>query len=354
LIDMVCYGEGEETIVQVCRNISSNVSLKNLENLVVKEDGRIFVNRKSSLSDLNKLPNLDFSLYEKERFYKPVGGRVLKMAPVEFSRGCPYTCTYCADPALTASFKESGRWFRQKDNKRIIEEIESYLNEYSIEYFYFISESFLSMGEKKLNEFVELYKSIKVPFWFNTRIETISHDKLEKLESINCDRISIGLESGNGFIRKKMLKRNYSNDYFLEKFKILSGHNISVSVNNIIGFPDETREQIFDTISLNRRIKAESFGAYIFQPYQGTSLRDYCVNKDYISEDYLAEDVHFLSGLTMPQITKEEIGGLQRTFALYTRLPEEYYDDIKVAEKFDKEGDEKFKELSEIYYQKYS
>jgi len=354
LIDMVCYGEGEETIVQVCRNISSNVSLKNLENLVVKEDGRIFVNRKSSLSDLNKLPNLDFSLYEKERFYKPVGGRVLKMAPVEFSRGCPYTCTYCADPALTASFKESGRWFRQKDNKRIIEEIESYLNEYSIEYFYFISESFLSMGEKKLNEFVELYKSIKVPFWFNTRIETISHDKLEKLESINCDRISIGLESGNEFIRKKILKRSYSNDYFLEKFKILGEYNISVSVNNIIGFPDETREQIFDTISLNRRIKAESFGAYIFQPYQGTSLRDYCVNKDYISEDYLAEDVHFLSGLTMPQITKEEIGGLQRTFALYTRLPEEYYDDIKVAEKFDKEGDEKFKELSEIYYQKYS
>ena len=133
-----------------------------------------------------------------------------------------YTYTDDPDPALTANFKESGRWFRQKDNKRIIDEIECYLKEYNIEYFYFISESFLSMGEKKLNEFVELYKSIKVPFWFNTRIETISHDKLEKLESINCDRISIGLESGNEFIRKKILKRNYTNEYFLEKFKILS------------------------------------------------------------------------------------------------------------------------------------
>ncbi len=354
LVDMVCYGEGEETIVNICRNISDKVSLNKLENLVVKEDGQIFVNRKSSLTDLNKLPNLDFSLYEKERFYKPVGGRVLKMAPVEFSRGCPYTCTYCADPALTANFKESGRWFRQKDNKRIIDEIECYLKEYSIEYFYFISESFLSMGEKKLNEFVELYKSIKVPFWFNTRIETISHDKLEKLESINCDRISIGLESGNEFIRKKILKRNYTNDYFLEKFKILSEHNISVSVNNIIGFPDETREQIFDTIDLSREINAESFGAYIFQPYQGTSLRDYCVKKGYISDNYLAEDVHFSSGLTMPQITKKEIGGLQRTFTLYTKLPKKYYDDIRIAERFDEEGDKKFKELSEIYYEKYA
>lgn len=354
LVDMICYGEGEETIVNVCRNISSKVSLKNLENLVVKEDDQVFVNKKSPLADLNKLPNLDFSLYEKERFYKPVGGKVLKMAPVEFSRGCPYTCTYCADPALTASFKESGRWFRQKDNKRIIDEIESYLKEYNIEYFYFISESFLSMGEKKFNEFVELYKSIKMPFWFNTRIETISHDKLEKLEGINCDRISIGLESGSEYIRKKILRRNYSNDYFLEKFNILSEHNISVSVNNIIGFPDETRAQIFETIDLSREIDAESFGAYIFQPYQGTSLRDYCVKKGYISEDYLAEDVHFSSGLTMPQITREEIGGLQRTFTLYTKLPKEYYDDIKIAERFDKEGNGKFKELSEIYYQEYT
>jgi hypothetical protein len=56
----------------------------------------------------------------------------------------------------------------------------------------------------------------------------------------------------------------------------------------------------------------------------------------------------------MPQITKEEINGLQRTFALYTKLPKKYYDDIKVAEKFDKEGDEKYKELSEIYYQYYA
>jgi len=105
---------------------------------------------------------------------------------------------------------------------------------------------------------------------------------------------------------------------------------------------------------MNRRIKAESFGAYMFQPYQGTSLRNYCVKKGYILEDHLTQDAHFGSGLTMPQITKEEINGLQRTFALYTKLPKKYYDDIKVAEKFDKEGDEKYKELSEIYYQYYA
>lgn len=353
LVDMVCCGEGEKTIVEVCNNIYKKANLKSIDNLILKEDGRVFCNKKSSLVDLNELPYLDFSLFEKERFYKPMGGKVLRMVPVEFARGCSYRCTYCASPALAETFKECGRWYREKDIKKIVDEIEFYLKRYNVEYFYFISESFLSINERKFDEFIDYYKSIKVPFWFNTRIETITPDKLEKLESINCNRISIGLESGSEYIRKKLLKRNYSNEYFVEKFKMLNDYDMSVSVNNIIGFPDETREQIFETIDLNRRIKAESFGAYIFQPYQGTNLRDYCIEKDYIPDDYLAGDAHLDAKLDMPQITKEEIIGLQRTFTLYTRLPKKYYDDIKIAERFNKKGNDKFMELAELYYQEY-
>ena len=134
---------------------------------------------------------------------------------------------------------------------------------------------------------------------------------------------------------------------------MLADYKISVSVNNIIGFPDETREQIFETIDLNRRIKAESFGAYIFQPYHGTTLRDYCVRKGYLPADYLAGDAHMDSKLDMPHIAREEINGLQRTFALYVTLPEKYRNDIKIAERFDKEGNDKFACLSKIYYDEY-
>ncbi len=350
LVDMVCYGEGEKTITEVCKTILRKESLRNVDNLILKENGNIFYNKKSSLMNLNELPYLNFSLFEKERFYKPVGGKVLRMVPVEFARGCPYRCTYCASPALAETFKEYGKWYRQKDVKRAIDEIEFYLRRYNVEYFYFISESFLNMAEKEFNRFIDYYKSIKVPFWFNTRIETISADRLKKLENVNCNRISIGLESGSEDLRRRLLKRNYVNDYFVEKFKIFNDYNISVSVNNIIGFPDEKREQIFETISLNRRIKAESFGAYIFQPYHGTSLRDYCVKKGYISEDYLSGDAHLGSGLDMPNITKEEISGLQRTFSLYVKLPKKQYPEIKIAEKFNKKGNDKFRELSRAYY----
>lgn len=353
MVDMVCSGEGEKTIVEAASKIRKEISLKGVDNLAVKEDGGVFYNKKSGLADLDELPFLDFSLFEKERFFKPMDGKVLKMVPVEFARGCPYMCTYCASPAIAEKSK-TGRWFREKSLKRIMDEIRFYFNKYQAEYFYFISESFLSMSKDKFDKFVEEYKSIKIPFWFNSRIETISEDKLEKLESINCNRISIGLESGSEYIRRKLLKRNYSNNFFIERFKMFKGSNISVSVNNIIGFPDETREQIFETIGLNKKIMANSIGAYIFQPFHGTSLRDYCLEKGYIDNSYLAGDAHLDSGLNQANITKEEIIGLQRTFLLYTMLPEKYYNEIKIAERFDERGNSKFRELTGLYYREYS
>lgn len=353
LVDMVCYGEGEEIIVEVCEKISKRESVRDVKNLAIKENGQIYYSKNANLIDLNQLPYLDFSLFEKERFYKPMGGKVLRMVPLEFSRGCPYRCTYCASPALIDNFNKYGKWYRQKDIKRIINEIEFYLKEYKVEYFYFISESFLNMDRKKFGEFIDYYKEIKVPFWFNTRIETITADKLKKLESINCDRISIGLESGSEYIRNKLLQRNYSNEDFIKKFKILNDYNISISVNNIIGFPGETREQIFETINLNRKLKADSFGAYIFQPYCGTRLRDYCVKKGYISEDYISGDAHYASELNMPQLTKEEISGLQKTFNLYVRLPQDYYPEIKIAEQLNEEGNCAYERLSKIYHERY-
>ena len=145
------------------------------------------------------------------------------------------------------------------------------------------------------------------------------------------------------------MKRHYSNDYFVDKFRIFDDFKIAVSVNNIIGFPDETREQIFETIELNRRIKAESFGAYIFQPFHGTILRDYCVEKKYIPSSYMSGDSHMDMRPAISAISEEEVTGLQKTFSLYVTLPEEYRQDIKIAERSDEEGNKKFKELANVY-----
>ena len=170
------------------------------------------------------------------------------------------------------------------------------------------------------------------------------------LKSVNCDRISFGLESGNEEYRKKVLTRHPSNEKLLKCFEIISQGKIAFSVNNIIGFPDETREMIFETIEMNRAIKEfDSLTVSIFTPYHGTKLRELAVQRGYLQPDVITKHTTSSSLLKMPQLTSEEIDRLMRTFALYVKFPREEWPRISLAEQDTEEGNRIFEE----YHQKY-
>lgn len=170
---------------------------------------------------------------------------------------------------------------------------------------------------------------------------------------MNCDRISIGLEHGNEEFRKKILKKSFTKKHVIDAFKILEKSRIPVTVNNIVGFPDETRALAFDTIRLNRMIKADSFNAYFFTPYRGTPLRQYCIYKGYLKPNAKTDSLMRQSILNMPQFKPDEIKGIVRTFPLYVRMTESCFDKIKVAEQLNEEGDKMLVELREIYFREY-
>lgn len=353
VVDMVCIGEGEDALVELCRKMQHGQDYTDVGNIWFKGDGNVTKNPRKRLVDINKTPFPDFSIFEEKRMYRPMQGKIYKMLPIESSRGCPFTCTYCGSPKLRELYDGIGHYYRRKNVERIIEEIKYYILHYGLNYVYFTSETFLSMPNDEFERFVDLYKDIGLPFWIQTRPETIKEERIRKLEEINCDRITVGLESGNEKLRRNLLRRNISNEAIIKAFKIFEKFKIPVSVNNIIGFPGETREQIFDTINLNRSIKADSVSAFIFTPYRGTYLREYCLEKGYIKPDVQTGGIYDVSRLRMPTLTKEEINGLFRTFPLYVKLPKNYYSKIEKAEEFDDEGNDLFKQLSEIYKAEY-
>lgn len=349
LIDIVCLGEGEKCFPELCNRMLSGDDYNSLPNFWIKKDGKINRNPKSELIPIEETPPLDFSLFEKERFFRPMGGDVFRMVSIEFSRGCPYKCSYCADPFLTKNFKEQGNWLRLKEVEQVINEIKMSIKKYNAEYFYFVSETFLAVPEKWLHEFVEKYRNINIPFWFNTRPETISKNKMVKLQEVGLHRLSIGVEQGNEEFRKKMLRRNVSNKKMRGALSILDDLDINYSVNNIIGFPDETRDMVFETIELNRNIKSKSIGCYIFSPYKGTFLREYCLKKGYFKADLISGNPHMDAVLNMPTMSNSEITGLARTFAMYSKFPKSYWPLIKKAEKDSPEGHEIFQKLGKEF-----
>ncbi len=212
------------------------------------------------------------------------------------------------------------------------------------------------MGDDRFGEFAKRYKEIRLPFWCNTRPETITEEKVKLLEEIGCDRITLGIEHGNEDFRKNLMNRRYSNETVINAIEILKNSKIPISVNAIIGSPDETRELIFDTIKLIRKLdlrKSDSISCLLLAPYKGTFMRDVCVQKGYIDKDTNSPDHSVGYVMKNPIFTKDELFGLMRTFTSYCRLSEEYFPLIRKAERFDKEGNESFEQVKKIYSEKF-
>lgn len=355
LVDMVCIGEGEGPLVDLVQRMRAGMNYSDIENLWVKKDGEVIKNPLRRVLPVEDLPIPDYSIFHKARFLRPMAGRVYRTVPVETNRGCPYSCTFCNSPTTAKLYQNAGAgvFFRKKTLDQIREELRFLVNTWDAEYVYFPSDTFLAMNDKEFDQFIEIYSEFKLPFWIQTRAETVTEYRAKKLKEVGCHRMSIGLEQGNESFRKTILKKRYKNEQMIKVGHILAEAGIPVSVNNILGFPEETREQVFDTIELNRQFPFDTTNAYAFTPFHGTPLHDYCVNKGWIDPEHVVGCLTMDTPLDMPQLSCKEIEGLRRVFALYCKMPKEFWPKIERAEKDDEEGRRVFKELREIYIEKY-
>jgi len=351
-IKMIGIGEGEGAVLELAERLRDGRDFYDILNTwFKKDDGAIIKNPIAPLADINKVFP-DYTLFEKARFYRPMGGRILKTIPLETARGCPYQCAFCNSPMWNKFYYEhTGQVFlRRKSIDRLMEEIAYLVKEYNPELLYIIDDTFLARPMEEIRDFAERYQAFRIPFWMNTRPETLDEAKIALLKQMNCYRMSIGIECGNEEFRRKKLNRHAANSDILSHMDILAKSGLVFSVNNMIGFPDETRELIFETIEFNRQLSGyDSLTVSIFTPYHGTKLREEAVQKGYLDPEIITTHTTASSLLHMPQLSAGEIDGLVRTFTMYVGFPKEWWPYLEKAEKFTPEGNEIFAKLSKIY-----
>ena len=136
------------------------------------------------------------------------------------------------------------------------------------------------MRNERSEEFINSYEKIKVPFFIESRVETIKPGYAKELEKVGCAGVAMGVESGSIELRKTLLKRRMPDEIIIKAFKEFENTSIRISANNIIGFPTESREDIMKTIELNRKINPDSVVVNAFRPYSGTELRKICIDRD--------------------------------------------------------------------------
>jgi len=354
-VDIVCVGEGEEAILELCNRLRDNKDYSNVRNLWIRKSGKIIKNPIGKAFDVDKAPLPDFSLFEEARLYRPMAGKTYRMLPVETHRGCPYSCSYCNSPAQRNLYNDASAetHFRKKSINMVRREIEFYINDCAAEYFYFWADTFFAYTDKEFDEFVDMYNDFKNPFFCQARPEQITENRIRQLRNVGLHRMALGIEHGNEEFRRKIINRKVSNEVILKAFEIISDYALpaGVSVNNIVGFPTETPELAMDTVELNRSIadKVDTMNCYAFTPFHGTPLRELSIKLGYIEEDTFTGCLTGEPALNMPQFPKERIKGIMRAFSLYVRNDKGLQDDIKIAESFTPEGERMFKKLREEY-----
>lgn len=388
-IDMICEGEGEEMLAELATKLEKKEDIKNILNLTLKENGKIY--RSGIECNLDDLPNgdniygekiglrrpqtnmaktllpPDYSIYDDKRFWKKMGGKAVRSVAMELSRGCPYTCTFCCVPmqqhqhkAAREKFTEFAKlkkeikvandpYHREKPIPKFIEEVENAQKKYELDFIYFTDESFLSMRPDRFEEFINAYEKIKIPFFIESRVETIKPGYAEELERVGCAGVAMGVESGSIEIRKTLLKRRMPDEIIVNAFKEFEKTSIRISANNIIGFPTETREDIMKTIELNRKINPDSVVVNAFRPYSGTELRKICIQKGLIPKEDRAEDNRAYGAFNNGALTSAELENIRKVFAFYVTFPKNRWSEIKKAET----DDELFKNLMNEYKDKH-
>ena len=354
-VDMICVGEGEGALVELCERMALARDYSDVRNLWVKgPDGHVAKNPLRPLVEMDRLPMPDFEIFEPNRIYRPMAGKIYRMIPIESHRGCPFSCRYCNSPSQSrlSEVEGAGKFFRRKGIDRIGAELSYLIDRFKAEYVYFTADTFLGWTSRQFRDFARMYGEFRLPFWCQTRPETITEEIADTLKEIGCHRMSIGIEHGNEAFRREMVDRRIGNEDLVTRTN-LAGTRIPLSVNNITGFPGETRELAFDTIRLNRRLHVDTMNCYTYMPYHGTAMRDEAVERGYLRADAVACSLTAGSVLDMPGYSRDEIAGVVRTFSLYARLPESEWPRIRRAEIDDEEGNAIFAELRQEYVERF-
>ncbi len=355
-IDMVCVGEGERCIVELCERMRASKSYDDVTNLWLrKADGTIVRNGITDPVDLSDTVLPDIGIFEESRLYRPMAGRIYRMLPVETHRGCPFTCAFCNSPQQEKFYAQatSKKFLRVKPIPKVREELLFYRDTWKAEYFYFWADTFLAWSPRQFDEFCEMYADIKIPFWIQTRPETLTDERVRKLKAVGLHRVACGIEHGNERFRREVVDRRMSNQDLLKWLRILNEVGVPYSVNNIIGFPTETYALAWDTMLLNRQISADNHNCYSFSPFHGTPLRRMAERLGYLTPEVITRSLTRDSILDMPQFPRTRVEGFRRCFVMYVKFPESRWPEIKRAEELTPEGDAVWERLRQDFVEEY-
>ncbi len=285
--DLVCVGEGEETILELVNALEKNKPINKIKNLWIrdKKSGEVIKNPvRPTIDNLDLLPLPD---YDTKTNYILDNGNLRKFQEKDLAggiffltgRGCPYGCDYCSNSFFNELYKgKCKQILRWHSPEYIIKGILEMKKKFpSLSYFDIRDDTFSLRPLSQIKEFCELYKEkVKLRFKCLGDPKTISQEKIDLLVNAGCTDLIVGIQ-GAERTNHEIYHRNQTDMNVLNASKILSNYKdrLAVMYDVITCNPYEKPQDIIAMIRLLQKISKPyylSVNNLVFFP--GTKLYD--------------------------------------------------------------------------------
>jgi len=287
--DYICVGEGEYPIVSLLDHLSggSHTDIPNIQGIWMLRHGRIYGSEQVSppvrADDIPRqefLPDYIYCLY-KGRIYN------LRRSPEVFrnyslhngkvyltvtSRGCPFSCGYCANAYLTSTYGP----FRERAVRDCIEELKGVKEHGGIRYIGFEDHCFLLHNRQWIESFADEYRRhVGLPFILRVNPQTLDRVKLMRLRKAGLVMVIVDIKSCSEQVNREFFQRRISHSYLVLSSEILSDSRVVASYEILTGNPLETEEDRLEAINIMSGLRRPFIIHTLpFTFIQGTPLGD--------------------------------------------------------------------------------
>ena len=275
-IDFVVIGEGEIILLHLVNALENLEQTVDIKGIAYRKNGKILLNPAPPLiSNLDELPSparhlLPMDLYQITRSR----AKSNHAYTVSVARGCPFNCAFCC--------RIFGRKVRHHSVKRIIEEINSLINNYNAKEINLEADT-LTVNKKFLitlcDAFISSGISKKISWTCESRIDTVYEDILKKMKEAGCWQTSYGVETGSQRLLE-LIHKDITIEKIKKTFAITKKAGINIRAFYMLGIPTETKEESLETISFAKELDAQWSQFTLFTPYPGTELYDIVIKEE--------------------------------------------------------------------------
>lgn len=275
----VAVGEGEETIVDFADFLQGRKPIEEVAGIWRRDAAGTPVKNapRERVRQPDQLPWPAWDLFDLEPFFRVGEGHGVERGramPIVATRGCPYQCTFCSNPLMWTTR------YVMRDPAKVVDEIEHYVRRYRADNIDFFDLTAIVKKDWTLAFCRELRRrGVKVTWQLpsGTRSEALDAETLEEMAASGCMNLTYAPESGSESVLRDIKKRVQLPRLY-ESIRAAKRNAIFIKCNLIIGFPRETRRDMWKTVWTAIRfafLGVDDTGLYPYSPYPGSELYEY-------------------------------------------------------------------------------